>query len=193
MSTIVYLLRHAEYDNPRHILPGRLPVELSKKGLAQVKKLHDYFVDKKITKIFSSAVLRCRQTSEIISSKKIPIEFDKRLVEVLCAYQGYWVENSNLYYWMRESLGGELNIDVQNRMVDFWKSANFEDGKNYIVSSHGDGLYFLHQYLTGVALSPELPMGKNMQTPNNYPPMGGFYIVEKENGVWESRGILKEY
>jgi hypothetical protein len=76
-------------------------------------------------------------------------------------------------------------------MIDFWKNASFEDGKNYIVCSHGDGLYFLHQYLTGIVLSPEVPMGKNIQAPNNYPSMGGFYVVVKENGEWKAEKLIK--
>lgn len=192
-STIIYLLRHTEYDNPRRILPGRLPVELSEKGIDQAKKLRDYFADKKIEKIYSSEVLRCKQTAEIISDGKIPIEFDKRLVEVLNAYQGYWTEDASYAYWMRKSLGGELNIDVQNRMVDFWKTIKLEDGKNYIVCSHGDPIYFLMQHIRQEKILPEIKIGGKIYVPPDYPALGSISIVKKKNEMWKIRGILKEY
>lgn len=188
MSTTVYLLRHTEYDNPRHILPGRLPVELSAKGVTQAEKLRDYFADKNIAKIFSSAILRCKQTSEIISNGKIPIEYDRRLLEVLCAYQGYWVENTDLYYTMRPTLGGELNIDVQKRMIDFWGQINFEEKKNYLISSHGDPIYFLYQYFCNFELKKEEDLG---DLPD-YPPMGSFYVLEKKGGKWKVKGLVKQ-
>lgn len=186
MSTI-YLLRHADYDNPREILPGRLPIKLSEIGLKQAEKLKTYFADKKIAKIFSSEVVRCQQTSEIIANKKIPIVFDKRLLEVLTAYQGYWVENSDLYYTMRPTLGGETNQEVQSRIVDFWQKTKFENGKNYIICSHGDPMYFLYQYLNNIELTKE----GDLAARPDYPPKGSFYMIEKENGKGKVKKLVK--
>ncbi len=174
MST-VYLLRHCEYDNPRHILPGRLPVALSANGKKQAEKLRDFFASQKIEKIYSSEVLRCRQTSEIISGGKIPIEFDTRLLEVMTSYQGYWVENYDLYYTMRPTLGGETNKDVQDRIVDFWKKTKFKKEKNYIVCSHGDPLYFLNQYLNKIPLEKE----GDFNCRSSFLPIGGYYSMHK--------------
>ena len=39
----IYLVRHTQYDNPRHILVGRLPVTLSNEGVAEAEKLADFF------------------------------------------------------------------------------------------------------------------------------------------------------
>ncbi len=187
MSTTIYLLRHAEYDNPRKILPGRLPIKLTEKGVKQAEKLKDYFANKKIAKIFSSEVVRCRQTSEIISDKKIPIEYDKRLLEVLTAYQGYWVENYDLYYTMRPTLGGETNQEVQNRILDFWQKTKFEDGKNYLICSHGDPIYFLYQYLNNFELTKE----GDLAARPDYPSKGSFYVIEKENGEGKVKELIK--
>jgi broad specificity phosphatase PhoE len=191
--SIIYLLRHAEYDNPRHILPGRLPVELSEKGKKQAEKLRDYFANRKIEKIYSSPVLRCKQTAEIISNGKIPIEFDKRLTEVLSSYQGYWIEDWSYYCGSREIYGGETNIDVQKRMVDFLEKTPFENGKEYIVCSHADPIYFLIQYLRKEKILPEIKIGEDIHVPPDYPTFGSISAIEKENGIWMIRGILKEY
>lgn len=186
----IFLIRHAEYDNSRHILPGRLPVELSEKGKEQAKKMQKFFASKKIEKIFSSEVLRCKQTSEIISSGKIPIVYDKRLLEVLGAYQAYWDEDPHYAYWMRDSLGGELNRDVQNRMIDFWKNAGFETEKNYIVCSHGDPLYFLYLYLINGKLPEEVAFGQKIVWPKIYLPIAGIWPVEKKDGEWKVGKII---
>ncbi len=186
---MVYLLRHCDYDTSRNILPGRLPVELSPKGIERAKKLRDFFADKHIEKIFSSAVLRCKQTVEIISNEKIPIVYDKRLLEVLAAFQAYWNPDPYLVYWTRHELGGETNI--QKRIVDFWKNTYFEDGKNYIICSHGDPLYFLYLYLTRQQLPKELNYGEKTEWPKMYLPMGGIWPVEKKSGEWKVGKIIK--
>lgn len=188
---MIYLIRHAEYDNSRHILPGRLPVELTEHGIEQAKKMCDFFAGKKIEKIFSSEVLRCKQTSEIISDQKIPITYDTRLLEVLNAFQGYWDMNPHFAYWMRETLGGELNRDVQKRMVDFWESAGFENNKNYIVCSHGDPIYFLYVYLIHEKLRDEVPFGQKIAWPEIYLPMAGIWPVTKKDGNYVVDKIIK--
>lgn len=122
MSSI-YLLRHCDYSNPRNILPGRLPLELSEKGKEQAEKLKNHFIDKHIGKIYSSAVLRCKQTSEIIAAGSIPIIFDQRILETFSAYQGYWEENWHGTGWHlfshKKELGGEGLVDLQKRMQIF--------------------------------------------------------------------------
>lgn len=146
--TTLYLVRHCAQDNPRHILPGRLPTELSKAGRVQALRLRDYFSDKNIETIYSSAVLRCKQTTEIIAGKTIPIQYDQRLLETFSAYQGYWIEDWKHFFSHIDELGGENNADIQDRIVLFFKETSSVDGKNYIICSHGDPLYFLYQYLT---------------------------------------------
>jgi hypothetical protein len=119
----IYLIRHGEYANPRNILPGRLPVPLSDKGNKQVKKLAVFFQDKDIEKIYSSAVLRCKQTSEIVSGGKIPIKFDKRLLETHSAYQGYWFKQGLKLDWKHffdnvMELGGNYMKDITANQIE---------------------------------------------------------------------------
>src|SRR3989344_1533402 len=134
-----YLVRHASYTEKHNLLPGRLPVELSEEGIKEAEKLQNYFEGKIIEKIYSSEVLRCKQTSEIISNGKIPIEYDKRLLEALGAYQGFWDPDAWDQFWgNRHKLGGESRKNVSDRAIDFFKNTNFEEGKNYIISSHMD-------------------------------------------------------
>lgn len=145
----IFLVRHADYEKTSGALKGRLPVKLSPLGTRQAQKLQEFFSQQKIDKIYSSAVERCKQTSQIISNNKIPLEFDKRLLEALVAYQGYmdgsWAEHA---YSHQEELGGETISDVQQRMVNFYHHLIKQDLKQVIVCSHGDPLQFLYLYLS---------------------------------------------
>lgn len=164
-TATIYLVRHAQYSNPHKILPGRLPVPLSKVGKQEAENLKIFFKTKNIEKIYSSAVLRCKQTSEIISDSQIPIIYDQRLLETFSAYQGYWIEDWSLFFSMQDELGGETNTDIQNRIVHFFETTKFKKNKNYIICSHGDPLYFLYQHLAKQPLlvQDQLSVAENYQ------------------------------
>ncbi len=163
MSSI-YLLRHCDYENPRSILPGRLPLTLSPKGEAQAQKLAEHFADKNIARIYSSQVERCKQTSEIIagnSGVKIPITFDQRILETLSAYQGFWDENWHgegyHFFSHKPELGGEGLADIQKRMASFWNELIEEmrernSQENVIICSHGDPLMVLYLHIFNLPL-----------------------------------------
>jgi len=155
----VYFVRHGDYANPRNIMPGRLPVELSAYGWKQAEKLAKYFSDKNINTIYSSAVVRCRQTIEIFSKQaNLPILYDVRLVETLSAYQGFWFEGkvdwSHFFGHLKE-LGGENFTDIQNRAISFYKDVILKTEGNMVVSSHGDVILFLILYIKGLPLPQE--------------------------------------
>ncbi len=147
MKTI-YLVRHAQYANPRKILVGRLPVELSDEGREEAEKLSDFFSERKIDRIYTSSVLRCFQTSQIISQNEISIIKDLRLAETLSAYQGYWEYDWAHFYEMIDSMGGEKPQEIQDRMIEFWEDTKDQDRGDVIICSHGDPLYVLYAYLT---------------------------------------------
>ena len=70
-----YLVRHAQYANPRQIMPDRLVV-LSKTGIAEAQQLARFFANKDIEMIYSSPVKCCQQTSQIIAAEQIPITYE---------------------------------------------------------------------------------------------------------------------
>lgn len=179
----IFLVRHASYSEKYNLLPGRLPVELSQKGVKEAQKLKRYFQDKSIEKIYSSAVLRCKQTSEIISDGKITVVYDQRLLEGLSAYQGYWDPKAWDQFWgHRHLLGGESDSDIQKRVLDFFDTTNFEGDKNYIICSHGDPLYYIYQKVSGVPSLKEIELGDEVNNPEDYQKKGSIRIIIKENG-----------
>lgn len=164
--SFVYLLRHCRYDNPRKILPGRLPLELSAEGKQTAKRLCDHFQDKNIGRIYTSAVLRCRQTAEIVADGKIPIVFDQRLLETLSAYQGFWGENWHgdgfHFFTHRPELGGENLADIQKRMASFWDEVIPDLKENIIILSHGDPLQALYAYVHHLPLPADNAQEKDI-------------------------------
>ncbi|MBI2411201.1 MAG: histidine phosphatase family protein [Candidatus Kerfeldbacteria bacterium] len=179
MSTF-YLVRHVQYSNSEKISPGRLPLELSEHGIEQARILQQFFQDKHIETIYSSPVLRCKQTAEIIAASTIPIHYDIRLAEIFSANQG----NREIDNWRKAlyefvpTLGGESPQDVQQRMIDFWATTLFESDKNYIICSHGDPLFFLYQFLCQQPLHDDLTVNQ----PEGYQPKASVRIVEYTDG-----------
>jgi broad specificity phosphatase PhoE len=162
----IYLVRHADYEKSAGLLKGRLPVPLSNNGLSQAQNLVSFFEDKEIDIIFSSAVLRCKQTAEILSQSKMKIEFDKRLLEALIPYQGYMEGNWEFdAYTHQKELGGETIKDVQNRMIDFYNDLIKKPFGKVIVCSHGDPLQFLYIHLLNKEIPKDYKILRN-QFPN---------------------------
>ncbi len=147
-----YLVRHAQYANPDNVLVGRLPVELSPDGRMEAQQLADYFANKNIVQIYSSPVMRCKQTSKVIAQNNIPLKFDLRLAETLSAYQGYKGKELdwNHFYAHQVELGGEDPTDVQRRIVEFWEEIKDKREGDVIICSHGDPLYLLYAHLAKI-------------------------------------------
>ncbi len=144
-----YLLRHTEFDNPENIFHGRLPLDLSKEGKEQARRMAAWFKDKAIAKIYSSAVKRCKTMSQIVSKVVgAPIFFDKRLLEILTVIQGMdmdaYRKKKQIRFAQVDELGGESMMDIQIRMLDFFYEKMRSEQGNSIICSHGDPLYFLY-------------------------------------------------
>ncbi len=158
-----YLVRHTEFENPDEILHGRLPLRLSEKGGEQAAQIAKKLKKKKIARIYSSPVLRCRETSQILSKAlDIPIIYDQRLLEVLSVMQGMklteYEKVRDQVYTIADELGGETMIDVQMRMMDFFFEKIRKEPDNIVICSHGDPLHLLYLGLVKKDL-PEDPSG----------------------------------
>ncbi|MEK7539625.1 MAG: histidine phosphatase family protein [Patescibacteria group bacterium] len=158
MQRTIFLVRHCEYANPRRVVPGRLPFPLSAVGRKRAKRLAEFFADKQITKIYSSAVLRAQQTADQISGGKIPVVNDARLLETFSAYQGTPSRSQKQdrldYYTHTKELGGETYLDIQRRIVLFFDEIRRKKEGNVIVVSHGDPVNFLFVFLHHGKLPP---------------------------------------
>ena len=90
-STLISLIRHGAVDNPKNLFYGRMPgYGLSDAGYAEAKRAALFFKKKSLAALFSSPLLRSRQTAKEISalqnSQKIIIS--RLLNEVNSAFEG---------------------------------------------------------------------------------------------------------
>ncbi len=148
MKTIVYLLRHAAYRNPKHIIPLRLSgFHLSREGIETVRRIAQRLVDKNIVAVYTSPLERTRETAIIIAKAlNLPVITDDRLFEIRSPAQGkpeYF--SKKLGGWkMYESdwytkEGGETIEDIAARMHDFMKEKITKHrGSAFVAVSHGD-------------------------------------------------------
>ncbi len=67
---MVWLARHGEVQNPSRVVYGKLPgFGLSDEGKCQAVRLADHLSEARIGMVFTSPLLRARQTAQIIASR----------------------------------------------------------------------------------------------------------------------------
>ncbi len=145
----IYLVRHGEteYEDKKSFCLGRINLHLSTEGVKQAETLHKYFSDKNIEKVFSSSLLRCVETAEIISDKDIIIESALQEINV-----GEWdgmsfEEIKRRYPGQYEARGrdfenyvppkGESFLECLNRgKKAFYQIFEFSKKENIVVVAH---------------------------------------------------------
>ncbi len=146
-----YILRHGEsLSNVKYIhssWPEKFYFPLTDKGKKEVKVSAKILKSKKIDLIFSSDILRTKQTADIVSKElNLKIEYDKRLREVdVGIFNGKTVEEFMKSFpkeqknerFKKKPEGGETHNNVRNRMNDFLKDKDKKyKGKNILIISH---------------------------------------------------------
>jgi isoleucyl-tRNA synthetase len=128
------------------------PAGLTDLGRKQIKEKAN-LLKGKINLIFSSDVLRTKQTAEIVARESgLEVKTDPRLRDINWGtYQGKPMKEAWAYYdhqmerkFEKAPPEGESWSEVQKRMVDFLKEIekNYQD-KNILIVSHGDPLWLL--------------------------------------------------
>ena len=151
-----YILRHGEASsNVKDIVscwPEKFRNPLTEKGREKIKEVAGQLKNKGVNLIFSSDLLRAKQTAEIVARElKIKIKFDKRLREI-----GFGIFNAKpsedfLRYFKgikdrikNKTPGGENYEEVSGRIFAFFTEINKKyKGKNILIVSHQAPLLFL--------------------------------------------------
>src|SRR5437764_2323994 len=87
----LFMCRHAEVDNPREILYGRMPrFGLTEFGREQARQLADFLAQQDLAQIYVSPLLRARQTARAIQARfpHLKLRTDRNLLEVHTSYDG---------------------------------------------------------------------------------------------------------
>lgn len=161
----VYAIRHGLTElNKKKILNGQIDEPLSPEGIKQAEEAINK-IPKTIQFIYTSPMLRTRQTTEIINSKLLrPINIENSLTEIhmgSVAGKSWDSFKSGLEMKKRhraiqfnyQSEGGELAADVKKRVLRFLKEiyGKHEDYEALIVT-HGGIIRVLHFLETGEEL-----------------------------------------
>lgn len=83
MAALVHLVRHAEVENPEHLVTGSLPgFGLSPHGLDQARRVGRYLGPRAVVAIWSSPLERALRTAEEIAGRSgVPVRVDQDLRE----------------------------------------------------------------------------------------------------------------
>jgi len=187
--TIIYLLRHGQYQNQKNIAPFRLPgFPLTKLGREQIDKVADFLKDKNIKLIYSSSILRCKQTAEIIGRQLgLKVKFSDQILETKTPFQGMALEKfkqkgqDTFIHPFHLEHGGETINEVYQRAMGFLNKMLVNNkGKNILIVSHGDPLMVLIYSLADKNLA------KYFAKTRDYIPMGGLVKLEFEDKKFKS-------
>ncbi len=191
MATTIYLVRHVTYQNPKQIMTFRLPgYALNSQGRQEAQKIADFFKkNSQITKIYSSPLLRAKQTAQILTETlNLKPLISPLLIEVKSPFKGmkkkdYYQNHSGDIYCQKEHFlgGGESIKQINKRMAKFiQKVLNENHNEEIIVVSHGDAIMIYFLSLTGQLL-------ENINQRKDYIPMGGIIkLVFDKNNQLES-------
>ncbi len=162
-KTIIYLVRHAEVFNPRRIIYGCLPgFGLSRLGYYQSEKLKIYFQEEHLDLVYSSPLLRTRQTTKIIADKKIPVNYSKLFIEIgLTKWQGLVYDERTIkeiedYIKAPDRIDylGETLTHAQARMIKGIEGLiKNHPGQKIAIISHADPIILALLHYQGLPLN----------------------------------------
>lgn len=162
MTTKIFFVRHGEVDNPNKIIYGRFPgFGLSKKGKEQIAKTAQILAKNKISAIYSSPLLRTKQSARIISKALgLPTHYSDKLLEVKSPMEGktrrYVLENTisyNVFASKESNSAGETIQGVALRMKKFIAEIRKKYVRTNVVAvTHGDPIMIVKAIIRGLPL-----------------------------------------
>jgi broad specificity phosphatase PhoE len=186
--TILYAIRHCDYENPKGIIPGNLPgVHLNDVGRRQAERLANYFSNAKLSAIYSSPLERSLETAEVIAKKfNLKVIIERDLTELRNNLDGTSFSHPDLV-----RAGGNAHRDPRNsgetmaEMVARMQAVVYKilekHHENAGFVSHGDPIEGLRAVLENRKLMPEI-FDKN----DDYIAWGDVYRLD-----FEGRNFVK--
>lgn len=154
----VYFVRHGESEaNTLHIISNRdRPHGLTQRGKDQARALSDQLKDVPFTALYTSPVLRARQTADILSMAfGIPCQVTDALREYDCGLledrsdEESWKQHRQYYNdWMlcrryeEKPEGGENFLEIRERFLPFIDTLSERNEEHTLLVGHG-GLFHL--------------------------------------------------
>jgi isoleucyl-tRNA synthetase len=157
-----YILRHGHSCRQKKKIlvcwPEKIRCPLTEEGKKQIGKAAKELFNKKIDIIYSSDLLRTKQTAQIVSKKLgVKIKYDPRLRDTnFGIYNGrlsaeVWKDFPENKLLRKRPPEGENWPDVKKRTLDFIKDIDKKHkNKNILIVSHGDPLMLLEAAMRGL-------------------------------------------
>lgn len=167
MAALVHLVRHAEVDNPDHLVTGSLPgFDLSPHGLEQARRVGRYLGPRPVVAIWSSPQQRSLRTAEEIAARStVPVRVHPDLTdwELAERWQGHpWNTISSkfpgeleayLAHPTRLEFLDEQIGDVAERVAAVARRLDEEHPHgDVVIVTHQDPLQAARLFLTGTGL-----------------------------------------
>ncbi len=154
----IYLIRHGLTPlNKKKKVNGEIDEPLAPEGIEQAKSIIQS-IPKSVTHIYSSSLLRARQTARIIASVlNIPVSYQNELSEIrMGSLAGKsWEEMENglelkkkhrTVQFDYKKYGGESVQDVKKRVIPFFKKVNSQYKNNEVlIVTHGGMIRLIYQ------------------------------------------------
>jgi probable phosphoglycerate mutase len=181
--TTVVFVRHAHTHNPREVIYARLPrFRLSLDGREAADRTARYLADWPIAAIYTSPLLRARQTAARIAALHpgVPVHQSSWLMEVRTAWEGdplalYDQVQNFTFYNPKGSMGGESIWQVFARMDRAMRMVlHRHPGQTTVCVSHGDPIKMLYLVHSGITLTPQAVKVQD-------PPRAGLVIFRFQN------------
>lgn len=162
MATLA-LVRHGESElNAQNRECGWIDSPLTEKGKLQAKELGQKLLGTKWNYIFESDLIRSKQTTdEILKVLNDPEirrisspAIKERNYGIYANVEKSRVSNDIRRGWDVPIPGGETLKDVYGRVIPYYRSEilpRLEEGKNVIISAHGNSLRALYKYLNNLS------------------------------------------
>ncbi len=145
MKTTLYFVRHGQVENPKNIVYARLPrFRLSELGRSQAAEAGQILKDVQPAVIYTSPMLRTRQTAEIIAREhpELRVRISSLINENYTPLQGLSFDvvaqrNGDIFTGVQPPF--ELPADHLKRALKFIAMARrVYEGKSVIAVTHGD-------------------------------------------------------
>ncbi len=199
-------LRHGEVDNSRKVFYGRsIDLPLNTAGERQIQNVAQLIsrLPEKVTSIYTSPLLRTRQTAQIVSQKiQVPVVILDGLIDVdipalvgkpLIIRRELHAKGTDEYSseWVKK--GNETSQEIIERMLKAFRMVQKENEHGFpLVVSHGDPLAFLLFRLEN-SQKPLPSIGSILQEGYNIEKGEGMYLVFDNSGKITKKERMRSY
>ena len=187
-QTTISLVRHGEVYNPHKTYYGRLPrFRLSENGRIQAANTARYLLDEGVTAVYTSPLLRARQTATIISTQlALPLHISKFLLEAYTPHDGRplaELAQSGWDVYTDSPPEFEQPADIVQRMSHFIGIIQRRHvGDHTVLVTHGDPVAFTVMWASKT---------EQARLPVNYPYYASVVTMQFDDG--EKRPFAMNY